>query len=111
MKKKSFAILAITSVIAATAAYVAPAMADDLNNNENNEFMQPASDTDGSAQGTTPTQNQNSAQTPSSGTSQSNMNSSDSMSAGTDNSETQTGSSTSGTDEASPDTATGDDDY
>ncbi len=82
MRMKSFAILAMTGLTAASLAYVAPAMAD------NGSSMQaPSSDS-------TSTQN-------GSGTSQ-----------GSDNSMGSDNSSSSGSsDQGSPDTATGDDDY
>ena len=83
MRIKSFAMLAISGLLAASLSYIAPAMADDMGN------------TNPSGQTAAPDANTNNAN---------NTNSS-----GTDNG-TNTGSANS-TDQGGPDTATGDDDY
>lgn len=89
MKLKSLAILAMTGCIA-SAAYIAPAMADDANSAQS---MQAPADNIGSVntnQGAD-AMNNNSSQTDANGNSN--------------------GTNASGSDDASPDTATGDDDY
>lgn len=100
MKTKSFAMLAVTGLLTASIAYVAPAMAEDsgtglpmeqtLADNNSGSSMQAPSD--------------NSTQNQSSGAQQNDM----SGNIGSSSS----GNNTSGSsDEGSPDTATGDDDY
>lgn len=86
MKMKSLAMLAISGALAASFAYVAPAMADDTSNN--GQSMQAPSDN-----GMQNNSSQNTGSSPS------------------DNSMNNNSNSTSGSDEGSPDTATGDDDY
>ena len=81
MKMKSFAALAMSGLLAASFAYVAPAMADDMSNSNGMSSM-PAPSDNGMPNSGNPTE-----------TSPSSMN--------------NVGSS----DEGTPDTATGDDDY
>lgn len=90
MKIKSFALLAMTGLLAASCAYIAPAMADDTNNGgaqaaPSDQLSAPAEMSNSS-----PQTNDNMSM---------NM-SADNNSGGNNN-----------TDQASPDTATGDDDY
>ena len=89
MKMKSFAMLAVSGFLAASCAYIAPAMADDMS--DNGQQMQAAPSDMQSGAGDNMSSNNNLA-----------MGSSNSMSSG---------NSSGGTDQASPDTATGDDDY
>ena len=86
MKIKSFAMVAVSSLLAASLAYVAPAMADDsTGSSDNNQTMQ---------------------STPSDNTGANNTGSSPSDMGGANSGGSQS------TDEGgSPDTATGDDDY
>jgi hypothetical protein len=91
MKMKSFAMLALSGLLTASLAYIAPAMAEDMNNN-GSTMQQAPSDTNsgaGSSQG------------------------SDNMGGSNDqnNSGGAAGSQGSSSDQGSPDTATGDDDY
>lgn len=81
MKMKSFAALAISGLLAISFAYAAPAMADDMSNNNGMSSMPAPSDND----------------MPTSG------NPTDTSAA--------TNSNIGSTDEGTPDTATGDDDY
>ncbi|RDI42714.1 hypothetical protein [Aquicella lusitana] len=80
MKMKSFAMLAMSGLLAASVAYVAPAMADDSSDTNVGSLQSAPSDS--------AMQNQGSSQ--------------NDMSAN---------GSSSGSDEGTPDTATGDDDY
>jgi hypothetical protein len=92
MKKRSFAMIAMSGILAASFAYVAPAMADD---SAGQSMSQAPASTDSSTQSM---DNQGNTATPPSDT-DSNMGTSGS-------------NSTTGTDQStSPDTATGDDDY
>ena len=90
MKMKSFAMIALSGLLAASFTYVSPAMADDANTNSNGQSMQSAPSDNG-----TPSQQGDSS----------------SSSETTNNSNTGSSSNTGSTDEGSPDTATGDDDY
>jgi hypothetical protein len=85
MKMKSLAMLAMSGLLAASFAYVAPAMADDMSNS--GQSTQAPSDNTQNNVGATP---------------------SDNSMGGNSNSNT---GNTGSTDEGSPDTATGDDDY
>jgi len=87
MKKMSFAMLVVPGLLAASLAYVAPAIAED--NMDNERSMQQFAVADNSSTG-------------------SSMGSG--MAPGNDNSNSDLGSSNS-IDQGSPDTATGDDDY
>lgn len=95
MNIKSFAMLAMSGLLAASCAYIAPAMADDTSTPSSGQSMQAPADN--SAQSGNGMQNN--------GSSQGDMNSNNN---GGSNS---SGSSSSSSDEGSPDTATGDDDY
>lgn len=107
MKMKSFAMFALSGLLAASFAYVAPAMADDSNDqsmpmfSDNNDQDQTFNLADNSStQGAdSAMQNQDSSTTGS--TSDSNATSGNATSGG----------STSSSDEATPDAATGEDDY
>jgi hypothetical protein len=90
MKMKSFAMLALSGLLTASLAYIAPAMAEDMNNN--GSTMQAPSDT-------------NSGASSSQGSDNTGGSSSDQNSSG------GAGSQGSSSDQGSPDTATGDDDY
>ena len=83
MKMKSLAMVAMSGLLVASFAYVAPAMADDMNEGSGQSMQQPAP-SDNSSMGS-------------------------GMSSGGDSSSMDNGSSSS--DQGSPDTATGDDDY
>lgn len=96
MKMKSFAMLAMSGLLTASIAYVAPAMADDLTNS--GQSMQAPSDNS--------TQNQNNAGSAPSD----NMNNNTGTSPNDNMNNNNNGSSNS-SDQGSPDTATGDDDY
>jgi hypothetical protein len=93
MKMKSFAMLAMSGLLATSFGYVAKAMAEGDASSNNGQSMQ-----------TVPSDNN--MQNPGS-SSQNNSGSSSDM----NNNSNNNGSSSSGTDEGSPDTATGDDDY
>lgn len=82
MKTKSLAMVAASALLAASFAYIAPAIADDTTGQST---QAPSSD----------------ASTPNSGSTDNTMN----------NNSTDNSSNTSGTDQGTPDTATGDDDY
>jgi hypothetical protein len=90
MKMKSFAMFAMTGLLAASCVYIAPAMADDMNNGGQPTQAAP------SDQASVPSDMQNGG----------------AMSQGSDNTGGNNNSgSNNNTDQASPDTATGDDDY
>ena len=93
MKIKSFAMLAMSGLVAASFAYIAPAMADDSSN------MGGTTDQSTQAAPSQSTPSDNNMQNQNNSGSSSDMNSGSSSSSST------------GSDEASPDTATGDDDY
>jgi hypothetical protein len=88
MKIKSFAILAMTGLLAASCAYIAPAMADDMNG------------------GTQAAPSDQMAPSDMSGSPQNNDNMGMNMSA-----DNNSGTNNPSNEQASPDTATGDDDY
>ena len=97
MRMKSFAMLAMSGLLAASLVYVAPAVADD--NTSGNTGATQAAPADNS------TQNQNNATSGNIGSDNSGMSGTQSPS---DNNSNSSGSSS---DEGSPDQATGDDDY
>ena len=96
MKMKYFAMLALSGLLAASCAYIAPAMAEDANNGQS---MQPPADN---------TPNSNVMQSPSQSDNQ-NGNNSDNTSS--DQNNNPGNSSVNPSDDGGPDTATGDDDY
>lgn len=85
MKMKSFAMLVMPGLFAASLAYIAPAMADDMNSGSGQSMQQSApSDNNSMGSGMSPTN---------------------------DNSNSDNSGNSGSTDQGSPDTATGDDDY
>ena len=93
MKMKSFAMLAVPGLLAISLAYTIPVMADDMNNGQSS-MQAPTAPSDNSGQAS------------------SNVGSTNEMPSSGDNMNNNTnGSSTGTTDQGSPDTATGDDDY
>ena len=99
MKMKSFAMLAMSGLMATSIAYVAPAMAEDDTGSNGGQSMQTPSD--------------NGMQNPG-GNNQNNpgsLNDSSSDNSNDMNNSNNMGGSSNSTDEGSPDTATGDDDY
>ncbi len=93
MKMKSFAVLAFSGLIAASIANIAPAMADDMSNSNGQTMQTPPDDN---------VQNQNSPTT---------TPPTDSMNNNSNPGNNNNGNTGSTTDQGSPDTATGDDDY
>ena len=89
MKMKSIAIFAISGLLAASCAYIAPAFADDTTPSAGQSMQMPA---DNNSSSSMPNQNSSAPPTAQGGGDMNNNNSST-------------------TDEGSPDTATGDDDY
>jgi hypothetical protein len=96
MKMKSFAVLALSGLLTASFVYVAPAMAQDMNNN--GSTMQAPSDNTGNSSAAGMSQGNGSEQGAASATDQNGTNGSNGTNPGS-------------TDQGSPDTATGDDDY
>lgn len=90
MKMKSFAMLLVSGLCVASLAYVAPALADDMNNSDTSQTVQPSAPADNLP---------DTVSMGTSGTSQGN-------SLGTD-----TIGGTNGMDPNTPDAAAGDDDY
>jgi hypothetical protein len=106
MKIKSFAMLALSGLLAASCAYIAPAMADDANMGPS---MQPPADStpnSNAMQGLSQNDNQY-------GPSDNNSGTSDNMSDNSSNDQSTSNNNPSAnpSDEGGPDTATGDDDY